>query len=374
MSFRRLVLAVSVIVLMAAGYRIFLKPATPPQVQAASAVPVHVQTVRQSNVPVYARAVGRVQAGHRITVRPQLDAILLHLPVAEGKDVQQGDLLAQLDDRQIQAQIAQYQAQKAVLQAQLELAELELKRYRDLQGRQAISEQELDRQQAQVRQLQASLDNMDAAISAQKVQLSYTRIQSPISGRVGIRNVHEGNVVRTSDSLPMLTVVQLDPLEVVFSLPQRLLPQLQALVDAETPAEVLVYAGDDKDLLAQGQLSVVDNQVARSSGTIQVKAVVENRERRLWPEQAVTVALQLAVLDGALTVPQRAVRQGAEQSFVWRIREGRAESVPVTLVHSDAQQAVVEGLEADDQIVVDGYSRLMQGSPVQVLSLPGTGE
>lgn len=333
-------------------------------------IPVLVAEVKRQDFPLYAQSVGRVQASHTVDIRPQIDAILQHIAVQEGQYVKKGAELARLDDREIRANLEQIKAQVDVAVSQLDLAEIELKRFQDLRNQGAISEQEIDRQAAQVRQLQASVKSYQATLAAQEVQLSYTRIHAPISGVVGIHNIHEGNVVRSNDVLPLFTLVQLNPIAVEFALPQSLLLEVLPLKQSADKALVNIYRGDAAELLAQGTLSTVDNRIASNSGTLRLKAQVNNNDGKLWPEQAVVVDLQLGIINQALVVSQKALKQGAQGHFVWRIDENNhAQTVAVKVIKSDTDWAVVEGINEGDQVVIDGQYRLSEGAVVEVRKL-----
>lgn len=335
---------------------------------APAAVPVRVGTVAQRSVPVMVSALGTVRSQRSVEIRPQVDGLLVELPAKEGQFVKRGDLLARIDDRSIVAALDQAKAQLAVAQAQLASASLDLGRYESLAKSQAISTQTLDQQRALVAQLRATVRTEQASVAARQVQLSHTRIHAPNDGRVGIHNVHEGAFVRVGDALGLFSVVQLDPISVEVALPQGMLPQLQALLARENdPAPLQAYAGHGGELLGEGRLALLDNRVLSQSGTIRVKADFANPDGRLWPDQSVTVNLQVRTLPDALVVPQRALRQGSDQVLVWRVVDGSVAPQPVQVRHSDDQFAVVSGLSAGDTVVVDGHSRLRPGIAVRIL-------
>ncbi|NUU34734.1 efflux RND transporter periplasmic adaptor subunit [Pseudomonas sp. C2B4] len=335
----------------------------------APSVPVTAVEVGHRDVPILLNAIGHVRSARSIDIRPQVDGLLLELPVSEGAFVKKGDLLARLDDRTIVAALGAAKAQLAVAQAQLASATIDLKRYRALVSTQAVSSQTLDQQTGLVAQLRATVQNQEAAVSAAQVQLSHTRIQAPADGRIGIRNVHEGNYLRVSDPQPLFSVVQLDPISIEFALPQARLPQLRALTaNADKSTMVLrAYSGDGGSLLGEGSLDLIDNRVSDATGTVRIKGTVANPLGHLWPDQSVVINLQAGTVQDALVVPQRALRQGAKGTFVWRVSDGKAFPQPVQVAYSDANIAVVEGIEPDTQVVTDGYSRLRPGSAVNIL-------
>jgi membrane fusion protein, multidrug efflux system len=338
--------------------------------QQGPAVPVKTALVQQQTVPVLIRAIGQVKARQSVEIRSQVDGLLQQILVEEGQLVQAGDLLAQIDDRSIKAALDQAKAQLAVVQAQLDVARLDLKRYQNLRKGQAVSAQMADQQQATVQQLEAELRSVQATINAQQVELSYTRIVSPIAGQVGIRNVDAGNYVRTSDATSLFSVVQLDPISIEISLPQSRLPELQLLMQQirqNQAVPVQAFVSDGGALLAKGQMTVVDNRVAAATGTIKVKADFANPDSALWPSQSVAIALQSKELTNVLTIPSKALQQGPEGAFVWFNDQGKAAVAAVKVVLQEKNQVVVTGVTAGQQVVVDGQSRLRKGAELNIL-------
>ncbi|MFT0866893.1 efflux RND transporter periplasmic adaptor subunit [Pseudomonas sp. CAM1A] len=336
--------------------------------RAASAIPVRVIAVAQQDVPRYLSAIGSVLSLHSVEVRPQVEGVLTQVLVKEGQWVKQGDLLATLDDRAIRANLDQARAQLGQTQAQLQVGNVNLKRYQLLSSDDGVSKQTLDQQQALVNQLQATIKGNQAAIDNAAVQLSYTQIRSPVSGRVGIRNVDPGNLVRTSDTQSLFSVTQIDPIAVEFALPQQQLPILQGLLNSATPAEVETYldADGERSLLAKGHLMLIDNQVSATTGTVRVKAEFDNRDGRLWPGQLVTVRLRTAVDEDALVVPPPVVQRSIDGHFVYRLDGDKVSAVPVKVVYQDSTLNVIAGVKAGDRLVLDGQSRLKPGSTVEV--------
>ncbi|AUY33963.1 efflux RND transporter periplasmic adaptor subunit [Pseudomonas soli] len=339
-----------------------------PANRAASAIPVRVVAVAQQDVPRYLSAIGSVLSLHSVEVRPQVEGVLTQVLVKEGQWVMQGDLLATLDDRAIRANLDQARAQLGQTQAQLQVGNVNLKRYQLLSSDDGVSKQTLDQQQALVNQLQATIKGNQAAIDNAAVQLSYTQIRSPVSGRVGIRNVDPGNLVRTSDTQSLFSVTQIDPIAVEFALPQQQLPVLQGLLNSATPAEVETYldADGERSLLAKGHLMLIDNQVSATTGTVRVKAEFDNRDARLWPGQLVTVRLRTAVDEDALVVPPPVVQRSIDGHFVYRLDGDKVSAVPVKVVYQDSTLNVIAGVKAGDRLVLDGQSRLKPGSTVEV--------
>ncbi|MDF9755128.1 efflux RND transporter periplasmic adaptor subunit [Pseudomonas hunanensis] len=365
---RLLVLAALVLVLLVAIGAWLGSRREAPANRAASTIPVRVIAVAQQDVPRYLSAIGSVLSLHSVEVRPQVEGVLTQVLVKEGQWVKQGDLLATLDDRAIRANLDQARAQLGQTQAQLQVGKVNLKRYQLLSSDDGVSKQTLDQQQALVNQLQATIKGNQAAIDNAAVQLSYTQIRSPVSGRVGIRNVDPGNLVRTSDTQSLFNVTQIDPIAVEFALPQQQLPVLQGLLNSTTPAEVETYldADGERSLLAKGHLMLIDNQVSATTGTVRVKAEFANQDGRLWPGQLVTVRLRTAVDEDALVVPPPVVQRSIDGHFVYRLDGDKVSAVPVKVVYQDSTLNVIAGVKAGDRLVLDGQSRLKPGSIVEV--------
>ncbi|MET1068862.1 MAG: efflux RND transporter periplasmic adaptor subunit [Pseudomonas prosekii] len=367
-------IAVPLIVLAALVLWYATKPATA-KLAAPTAIPVRVVTVAAKDVPRYVSGIGSVLSLHSVVVRPQIDGVLTKLLVKEGQLVKTGDLLATIDDRSIRASLDQARAQLGESQAQLQVALVNLKRYKLLSVDDGVSKQTYDQQQALVNQLKATAQGNQASIDAAQVQLSYTQIRSPVTGRVGIRTVDEGNFLRMTDTQGLFTVTQIDPIAVEFSLPQQMLPTLQGLIGDPQRAQVKAYIGADTDgetgnLLGEGHLTLIDNQINANTGTIRAKAEFNNPGQKLWPGLLVTVKIQTALSKDALVVPPTVVQRGLDQHFVYRVNGDKVETVQVQMVYQGSGQDIISGVKPGDILVSDGQSRLKPGSTVQVLSEP----
>ena len=368
----------TVIVLAVVALAVMAWVATRPaktKLSASSAIPVRVVSVAQQDIPRFVSGIGSVLSLHSVVIRPQVDGILTQLMVKEGQRVKAGDLLASIDDRAIRASLDQAKAQLGESQAQLQVAQVNLKRYKELSIDDGVSKQTYDQQQALVNQLKATALGNQAAIDAAQVQLSYTQIRSPVSGRVGIRNVDEGNFLRTSDAQGLFSVTQIDPIAVEFSLPQQMLPTLQGLIAAQHPASVDAFLGADTDspaaiLLGKGRLSLIDNQISATTGTIRAKAEFSNATQTLWPGQLVTVKIQTALDKAALVVPPTVVQRGLDSHFVYRVNGDKVDVVPVHVTYQNSDLTIVTGVQAGDVLVSDGQSRLKAGAQVEVLKEP----
>ncbi|RQO52509.1 efflux RND transporter periplasmic adaptor subunit [Pseudomonas sp. KBW05] len=368
---RRTVLIVAVLLVLAVAAWALTRPAKT-RLVASTAVPVRVMKVVEQDLPRYVTGIGSVLSLHSVVIRPQIDGVLTKLLVKEGQLVEAGDLLATIDDRSIRASLDQARAQLGQSQAQLQVALVNLKRYKDLSVDDGVSKQTYDQQQALVNQLKATVQGNQAAIDSAQVQLSYTQIHSPVTGRVGIRTVDEGNFLRMSDAQGLFSVTQIDPIAIEFSLPQQMLPTLQGLIAASDPARVDAYLGADteganSDLLGQGRLSLIDNQISSTTGTIRVKAEFRNNAQKLWPGQLVTVKIQTALDRNALAVPPTVVQRGLDAHFVYRVNGDKVEIVPVQVVYQDSDRNILKGIQAGDVLVSDGQSRLKAGAQVEIL-------
>jgi membrane fusion protein, multidrug efflux system len=358
----------AVLALVAVGIWMATRPATK-KVSAPVAVPVQVIHVEQKDVPRYVTGIGSVLSLQSVVIRTQVDGILTRLMVKEGQQVKAGDLLATIDDRAIRAALDQAKAQLSQSQAQLDVAQVDLNRYKLLTVDNSISKQQYDQQQALVNQLKATVQGNQASINASQVQLSYTQIRSPVTGRVGIRNVDEGNFLRVSDATGLFSVTQIDPVSVEFSLPQQMLPTLHDLLASPAPAKVNAYVGEGGNgtLLGEGKLTLIDNQVAATTGTIRAKAVFDNAAEKLWPGQLVNVRIQTAIDRDALKVPPQVVQRGIDQHFVYRVKDDKVEVVPVKVLYQDSDLVLITGVNANDELVSDGQSRLKNGSHIEVV-------
>lgn len=332
------------------------------------AVPVSITKVQRQTVTHHSTGIGVVHPLHRVTIRPQIDGQLTGLFFAEGQYVRQGDLLATLDDRAIQASLSQAEAEKLRATAQLKSAELDLARFQDLAKRQAVSRQQLEQQLTLVDQMRAAVYVAEATLEAEKVRLSHTRITSPISGRIGLRNVDVGNFLRASDSEGLFTVTQISPISVVFSLPQQLLPRLITLTQQNPPATVEAFEHDGGQRLEQGRLMMIDNIIDSNTGTVRIRAEFDNAQTQLWPGQFVTVKLQTGTSPDSLTIPSQAVRLGFDSEFVYRVQGFQVNVVPVKRVQDENGLSIIEGLNVDDSIVTDGFSRLKEGATIEIVS------
>ncbi len=335
---------------------------------APAPVPVVAGVVSSHEVPLYLRGVGTVIGYNTDVVRSQIQGQLTQIAFTEGQTVKAGDLLAQIDPRPYQAQLDQMTANRDRDQAQLANAIANLGRYTALENKGYATPQLSDTQKAQVAQLQSAIKADEALIEQAEVQLSYTRLTSPIPGVTGVRQIDVGNIIHPTDPNGLVVIAQVEPISLIFTLPQSELPRIQMQM-AKGPLAVIAYSQDDKIKLDEGELLLVNNQIAQTTGTIQLKATFPNTAHRLWPGQLVNARLLVETRKDGLTIAAPAVQQGQTGSYVYVISpEGKAEVRPVTVAQISEGEALIDsGLKANETVVVDGQYRLAQDSPVRVL-------
>jgi len=331
------------------------------------AVPVSVATASRTDLPVRLTALGSVVAFNTVTVRPRVDGQLMRVLFQEGQFVQRGELLAEIDPRPFQVQLEQAEGQLARDQAQLANARVDLTRYETLLSEDSIARQNVDAQKSTVAQLEAALKVDQAAIDSARLNLTYSRITAPLSGRVGLRLVDVGNVVSASATTGLVVITQVDPIAVVFTLPEdalsRVLPRIRAGV--RLPVDAFDRSGATR--LATGSVVTVDNQIDQSTGTVRLKAVFDNRDHALFPSQFVNVQMLADTERAQLLVPAAAVQQGPQGQFVYLVRDGKAVVQSVQVAEVEAERASIRsGLNAGDVVVTDGIDRLREGSRVEV--------
>lgn len=336
--------------------------------------PVAVTTtlVRQQDVAIYRTGIGSVTPTYSVTVRARVDGQLDKVAFAEGQDVKKGQLLAQLDPRTLQAQLLQAQAAKAKDQATLANARVDLKRYETLIAQDAATQQQLDTQKALVNQLDAGVKADDAAVNAAQVQLGFTTITAPISGRAGARLVDPGNIVHAADAGGLVVINQIDPISVVFTLPDDAVQETIHALDAKKPVVVQAFPRDGGPLLGAGTLTLLNNQIDTATGTVQLKASFLNAQHKLWPGQYVNVRLILGTRPQALTVPEQAVQRSQTGVYLYVVddRTKTAQSRAIGLAQiQDGLAVISSGVGAGERVVVDGQYKLKPGS--RVTEAPG---
>jgi multidrug efflux system membrane fusion protein len=332
--------------------------------------PIVAGTVAQHDVPIYLTGVGTVIAYNTDVVRAQIQGQIISINFTEGQTVHAGDLLAQIDPRPYQALIDQYTGNLERDQAQLVNAQANLKRYTQLGDKGWATPQLVETQQAQVGELQAAIKADQALIDAAKVQLSYTRLTSPIDGVVGIRQIDVGNIISPSNTNGLVVVTQLHPISLIFTLPETSLPQIQLQQQkTKTPLKVLAYNQDNTIKLDEGVLGLVNNEILQTTGSIQLKANFSNTSNRLWPGELVNARLLVDVRHNGLTVPAAVVQQGAKGPYAYVVNPDSTVAIrPIKVAQiSDGQALIDSGLKANEQVVVDGQYKLQPGTHVTIL-------
>lgn len=327
-------------------------------------VPVTAGIVETKDFPIYRIGLGTVQAYNTVTVRVRVDGEVQKIAFREGQDVRTGDLLAQIDPRPYEALLRQAEADKARDEALLANARLDLERFSTLAVKEFATRQSVDTQKALVAQYQAAIQHDRAAIDNARVQLGYTTISSPLTGRTGLRLVDQGNIVHAGDAGGLVVIAQLNPIAVIFTLPQQYLPEI-ADAARRGPAVVQVYDQDNLVKLGEGRLELIDNQIDQGTGSVRLKAVFQNDDERLWPGAFVNAWLRLDVRHGAV-VPEAVVQSGPNGNYAFVIRPDASVEVRplrVAAVHQ-GQALIAAGLSPGDRVVVDGHYRLRPGARV----------
>ena len=335
------------------------------------AIPVAVSPAALKDMPVYLTGLGSVTAFNTVSVRSRVDGQLIQVNVKEGQDVKKGQLLAQIDPRPFQVQLEQGQAQLFRDQAQLRDAQLNYQRFKDLLHESgAMSQQQVDTQKAQADQLEGAVRADQAAIDNAKLQITYSRITSPIDGRIGLRLVDVGNIVHATDQNGLFVITQLHPIAVIFTLPEDSLRSVSQRMKHGT-LDVDAYARDNQTKLATGKLQTIDNQIDQQTGTAKLKAVFTNVDNMLWPNQFVNVRLLLDVKKNSIIVPSAAVQRGPQGTFVYLVKQDKTVEVrPVTVTLAQGNQSAIgSGLQAGDVVVTDGQDKLQQGMKSLAVSI-----
>ena len=338
----------------------------------ADDAPVQVVTapVKAQDMPILRTGLGTVAATYSVTVKARVDGQLDAVGFAEGQDVKKGQVIARIDPRTFQATLMQAQAQRAKDEATLANARVDLQRYTTLAAQDAATQQQLDTQKALVKQLEATVKSDDAQVNSAQVQLGYTTIAAPISGRAGARLVDPGNIVHAADASGLVVINQIDPITVAFTLPEDAVQATnRAMAASHAPLVVQAWSRDGSELLGTGTLTLVNNQIDTTSGTVQMKGSFPNPQHALWPGQFVNVRLVLGTRRQAITIPAAAVQYGSDGPYVFVIGDDRrAFRRALRLGPANAGRIVVEsGLEPAEQVVVEGVDRLHDGRDVHIV-------
>jgi multidrug efflux system membrane fusion protein len=335
-------------------------------------VPVVVATAQKGDLPVYFNGLGTVTAFNTVTVRSRVDGQIVKINFTEGQTVHQGDALVEIDPRPYQVQLEQAEGQLAKDQAQLRDVQVDYDRFQLLFKEGVIPKQQLDTQQAQVGQFQGAIKADQGTIDSAKLQIVYSNVTAPITGRVGLRLVDMGNIVHASDTTGLLVITQLQPIAVIFSLPQDQLSQVMSKLHGNQ-LNVEAYDRDDTTRIAIGKLLTIDNQIDTTTGTYKLKAQFGNEKNDLFPNQFVNIHLLVDIKRGLTIVPSTAIQRGPQGTYVYLVQNDNTVKIrPVTVSLSSANSVgIATGLQPGDGVVVDGQDKLQDGSKVEARTPTG---
>jgi len=339
------------------------------------AINVGVSKAEQRDVPVYLTGLGSVTAFNTVSLKSRVDGQLVQVNFREGQNVKQGQMLVEIDPRPYQVALSQAEAQLFRDQASLRDAQLNYQRYKDLLTQSgAMSQQQVDTQKATADQLEGAVRADQAAVDNAKLNLTYAKITAPISGRIGLRLIDVGNMVHATDTNPLLVITQLQPISVIFTLPEDQLPTVAKHM-AGTQLTAEAYDRDNSDKLAIGKLLTIDNQIDQTTGTGRLKAVFDNSDNALWPNQFVNVRLQLETRKASTVIPTAAIQRGPQGTFVYGVKpDNTVEVRPVTIALTQGNFSVVaSGIVPGDTVVTDGQDKLQNGAKVEPRAAGGGG-
>ncbi len=368
MNQRRIIIGVAALAAVVLAW-LWLRPQATTAGNAPAPVAVDVATVQQADVPVYLEGLGTVQAFYTVTVSARVDGQVEKIGFTEGQDVKTGALLAQIDPRPFQAALGVAVATRDKDRAALANAHLDLQRYELLAPEDLASKQTVDTQKALIAQLTAQLKSDAAAIDNARTQLDYTSIRSPIDGRTGIRQVDPGNNVHAADSAGIVVVTQIEPISVIFSLPEEAFARLSAALQ-RGPVPAVALSRDCREQLDEGTVALIDNQIDQTTGTLRVKATLPNRQRTLWPGEFVNMRVLAQVQRQVLTIPASAIERGPDGLFTYRVQADSSVAVaPITTGATSNDVVVVEsGLKAGERVVASNQYRLHPGARIRANS------
>lgn len=368
---KKLAVLISMLLLLAAVFTTACSQSGPgpssARANAPQSIPVTVSLAQQQDLPIFLNGLGSVAAYYTVNVKSRVDGQLVEVKFREGEFVKKGDLLAVIDPRPFQVQLDQAQAQLFRDQASLRDAQLNYERYKSLlEESGAMSQQQVDTQKATVDQLEGAVRNDQALVDSAKLNLTYSHVTAPESGRIGLRLVDPGNIVHASDANPMLVITQLQPITVLFTLPEDQL-QIVAKRMRQGTLQVDAYSRDDQTKLTTGKLLTIDNQIDQTTGTGKLKAVFDNRNNELWPNQFVNVHLLLETKKNATVIPSAALQRGPQGSYVYVVKQDKTVEVrPVTVSTTEGNLAeIASGIVPNEIVVTDGQDKLQAESRVE---------
>jgi multidrug efflux system membrane fusion protein len=382
---------VVVVVLIVAGFRYYRSASANSPAQASGApgssspgfpdavdpanlppVPVVVTTAQHGDLPVYFDGLGTVTAYNTVTVRSRVDGAIVKVNFTEGQFVHEGDALVEIDPRPYQVALEQAQGQLAKDEAQLKDVQIDMERYKLLYKEGVIPKQQVDTQEASVGQSKGSLAADQAAIDSAKLNITYSHIVAPISGRVGLRLVDTGNIVHATDTTGLVVITQLQPISVIFTLPQDQLPQVMAKVHSNSQLSVEAWDRDDTQRITSGKLATIDNQIDVTTGTYKLKAIFSNENDILFPNQFVNVHLLVDTKRNVTLVPVAAIQRGPQGTYVYTSQAGNVTKIQAVTVAQTTGNlvAITSGLKAGDSVVVDGQDKLQEGTRLTPTEAP----
>ena len=364
-------------VVAGAGWYIVSRPAVPAARQggrfaANAAVPVGIATAVKGDIPIVLKGLGTVTPLAVVTVKTQISGQLIRVNFEEGQMVKEGDLLAEVDPRPYEVALQQALGTLQKDQALLKNAQIDVQRYKTLVAQQSIATQQYDTQVALVRQYEAAITTDQAAVDGAKLNLTYTRITAPVTGRVGLRQVDKGNYVQVGDTNGLVVLTQIQPISVLFTIPEDSLPAVRKRMASGAALAVTALDRSQKVELATGKLATTDNQIDLTTGTVKLRAIFDNTDQSLFPNQFVNVRLLVDTVKDAIVVPVAAIQTGQPGTFVYLIKPD--DTVTIRVIKTGAtdgmRTAIVDGLQVGDKVVTDGVDRLRDGAKVRPPSAP----